>query len=574
MSLFTYGLNPIDASVDNGDTIKTNIKFYKLSVSYDEIEYLINLSNAEVAKSNYEEAMTYLLDAQLEVAHVKNTDKNILNAMIYNRIAWIYFLTLNYDASIEYCKKAIDIGDESTIPDSYNTIASVYYIKGDYANAAKHFIEAAKGFEVISEYSGLASAYNNLASVYVTQNDSKTALSYLFKSIELLMKDDSKSLIINTLNNIGVIYYNEKMLDSAAYYYDKALIMSRQNNYSVGILKGLMCIASLRIDNGKYYESENILAEARELAIAKSDFYSLTEIYFSYAQLNYFREEMSNCIMYLDSAYYFAKKYNHVEQQLFALEKLSFAHSEAGNYKKALEISTEHLNLKDSVFNIQKALQIDQLRFSFETEQMSTEIESLNKEKKYQRIIIQKQKLQNYLYLIGILMALIFSIFISLQYYTRNKAFKKLVKKNQELIELSQKLDELQAENFDTKKQVVTEERKEELIIEIEEYFREHKPFMEVGFNLNNLSEYLNTNRTYLSKIINEVYSLNFPNFINEYRIKEACKLIAEKKYESETIQSIAETVGFKSPSAFIEAFKKFTGVTPSFYIKEFKNRK
>ena len=45
------------------------------------------------------------------------------------------------------------------------------------------------------------------------------------------------------------------------------------------------------------------------------------------------------------------------------------------------------------------------------------------------------------------------------------------------------------------------------------------------------------------------------------------------QKYESETIQSISEDAGFNSPSAFINAFKKFTGVTPSFYIKEIKNK-
>lgn len=59
-----------------------------------------------------------------------------------------------------------------------------------------------------------------------------------------------------------------------------------------------------------------------------------------------------------------------------------------------------------------------------------------------------------------------------------------------------------------------------------------------------------------------------FTNFVNEYRILEACKIITEEKI------SISETcfkVGFNNVAHFNNHFKKVTGVSPSKYRKDMK---
>jgi len=60
----------------------------------------------------------------------------------------------------------------------------------------------------------------------------------------------------------------------------------------------------------------------------------------------------------------------------------------------------------------------------------------------------------------------------------------------------------------------------------------------------------------------------NFNGLINEYRIKEARRLFSEPDIERFTIEYISEKVGFSSISTFNRAFKKYLGVTPSFYLK------
>jgi AraC-like DNA-binding protein len=67
-----------------------------------------------------------------------------------------------------------------------------------------------------------------------------------------------------------------------------------------------------------------------------------------------------------------------------------------------------------------------------------------------------------------------------------------------------------------------------------------------------------------LSEFINEHYQKNYTTFINEYRINKAKILLTENG--NETILAIAYDVGFHSKSAFNEAFRKITGLTPTEY--------
>jgi AraC-like DNA-binding protein len=69
----------------------------------------------------------------------------------------------------------------------------------------------------------------------------------------------------------------------------------------------------------------------------------------------------------------------------------------------------------------------------------------------------------------------------------------------------------------------------------------------------------------HISQVLNDNYQTNFSNFINQYRIEKAKKLI-EEKFESLTLEAIGNEAGFKSKSSFFTYFKKTTGMTPNEY--------
>ena len=95
-------------------------------------------------------------------------------------------------------------------------------------------------------------------------------------------------------------------------------------------------------------------------------------------------------------------------------------------------------------------------------------------------------------------------------------------------------------------------------------YMEEKKPFLDVDLSIHDISDKLDVPRHYLTQVINGMLGKNFYNFINEYRIEEVKKLLADEAYSKYTLTSIAFEAGFNSKSSFNSVFKTATGMTPS----------
>lgn len=96
--------------------------------------------------------------------------------------------------------------------------------------------------------------------------------------------------------------------------------------------------------------------------------------------------------------------------------------------------------------------------------------------------------------------------------------------------------------------------------------FSEKDLFKDSLLNLGKLAKMLNVPEKHLSQIINQKAGLNFNDFVNCYRIKEAQTLLSNDTRLN--VIDVAYEVGFNSKSTFNTAFKKITGVTPSEFRK------
>ena len=88
-------------------------------------------------------------------------------------------------------------------------------------------------------------------------------------------------------------------------------------------------------------------------------------------------------------------------------------------------------------------------------------------------------------------------------------------------------------------------------------------------FSLAMLAKMVGSNTKYVSMVINDTYGKNFKTYLNEFRIREACRRLSDTKhYGNMTIQAIYEELGYKTASSFVKAFRKINGMTPSQYQK------
>lgn len=96
--------------------------------------------------------------------------------------------------------------------------------------------------------------------------------------------------------------------------------------------------------------------------------------------------------------------------------------------------------------------------------------------------------------------------------------------------------------------------------------FKEDKIFKNPDLILTNLSDTLHAPSSDVSQLINEEFKTDFSNFVNNYRISVAKKLIANDINNGRTFESIAAESGFGSLSSFTRVFKSYEGITPQKY--------
>lgn len=105
----------------------------------------------------------------------------------------------------------------------------------------------------------------------------------------------------------------------------------------------------------------------------------------------------------------------------------------------------------------------------------------------------------------------------------------------------------------------------ENLAQQIEQLMRQEKVYTDANLSLAKLAKKLQISPHILSQFLNDNLNKSFSQFINEYRVEEAKRILKTQKHLK--MEIIAEHCGFNSNSTFYAAFKKFTNTTPAKYI-------
>ena len=105
--------------------------------------------------------------------------------------------------------------------------------------------------------------------------------------------------------------------------------------------------------------------------------------------------------------------------------------------------------------------------------------------------------------------------------------------------------------------------KKINLIERLHALMEERRLYLNPKFSILDLTNLLGTNRTYVSVYLNDVLGKSFFDFVNEYRLIAAEKMVIET---DENFSDIAAKSGFNSICTFRRAFLKKNGMTPGKY--------
>lgn len=175
-------------------------------------------------------------------------------------------------------------------------------------------------------------------------------------------------------------------------------------------------------------------------------------------------------------------------------------------------------------------------------------------------------KIEKSMFLIPLLILLVVFLILSLFFVLKRKSASTDNKSNQEVVGFPRKEDEKYKMNR------LSKEECEILYERLNHYMQSEKPYMNKDLKIADLADTLHTSSHSLSYLFNQYLNISYYDFVNDWRIAEFKKLVAEDTASRYTLDVLADLCGFSSRASFFRSFKKSTGITPNEYIKSLRD--
>jgi AraC-like DNA-binding protein len=469
--------------------------------------------------------------------------------------------------SIKYAKLTRSSNTHLILP--YHALGRYYYTNFEYDKALQEYIKVlniSKDIDRRYEHFALA----NIAELKGTIGKHKEALELYKKGLHYEMTSkfggDSISITSYLVSLAESMRYN-KIHDSASYYYkqikkeispfytNKALINQGINLYQIGDYKK----AKNLLNKGNNYIDLNDASNQKYHILAQ----------FYLGKINQFDDfnssKTKDYFLKVDSL--FTKTNIALPETRETYEFLIEDYKRQGNLKAQLRIINKLIRF-DSVISSRKIRTANSLFSKYDTPQLLKSKEAIIKSLKQKTNILSTRTF----YLI-VFIFLLFLLFII--QYNRHRKYKKRF--NKIISELNtQKTKVIPHSNLSINPQLVSiiDEETIAMVLKKLDNFEAKKEFLQNDINLAMVAKKCDTNTKYLSKIIHTCKDKSFVNYINDLRINYILKELKENTIlQKYTIKSISEEIGFNTAESFATAFRKKTGIRPSYYIKNLKNK-
>lgn len=328
--------------------------------------------------------------------------------------------------------QAKQLKDKEAEADIYSQLALVNYFLGNFDKRLTYDLKAVKIYETLNNKVKVGATYAGLGFAMKTRDIDK-AKFYMQKGIYELEKAEDYVTLNAVYDNYGIVQEFAGNIDSAIYYYNKALELKRDQNDSIGIPFALTHLSGVYVQRKEFTKAKEFLDESYNIRKKRNDTYGISESLVYYAEFYYAQEKYQEAVNWFTECYNkaIANKYIHLAQ--YAAEYAAICYGKLNNYEQALNYQKSQVILKDSLLNEKTNNTIAELETQFETEKKEKQILEQN-------VVIAQKELQirqgsYYLYILIItgLLLLVVGFFI----------IKQVKFKQQKLIEANRLKDEI-----------------------------------------------------------------------------------------------------------------------------------
>lgn len=305
----------------------------------------------------------------------------------------------NYDDAFKNFKSSLEIyeklGDKQGISKQLGYLGIVNMSISNFTGALEYYQKALKLEKEEGNTIRVAKQLGNMGMVYTNLQDFPKALEYSYRALKISEELGDKVSISRQLNNIALNYTNLKNYEKALDFYQRALKIDEELNNTKGIAIKLGNIGVLYRESRNYIKAFEYIRKAltmNEEIGSKSgiviNLANMGELHFRLTQDSIIKNlEKSDSKLNLDKKFNLAMTINYVNeakdialaigakrQLIEVYHLLDKANESTGNFKEAYQYQTKWVQLKDSIFSVEKTTEIANLEAKKENEINEKEI--------------------------------------------------------------------------------------------------------------------------------------------------------------------------------------------------------
>lgn len=530
------------------------------------------------------------------------------------------FVDANPDSAVFY----FDLAAECYRPESdaaeSKACASALLAKGkllyehfSYSRAMETLLKCRRICEDRRMPSVMCEVLRYIGNIYSMHNDYDRAIDFYSRSYEVADSIKDPWLCHKVLSNlVGASIFSGNLRQADGYYAKMVGNKVDDIHYTYDIL----------MDGGLLAMKKGDLREALRLLKSASEYVEKHKLETPkagapnswIASIYEEKGESDSALHYLRINERLARESNQQDLLVETYHSFSEIYKRRGDRVNYLKYLEEYLTLSNELFNQSVFNSLKNTQFEYEMEKNERVIKDITRDREAKQASIRRMWIIIIVTVCALLVLTVLFIIITRQKRKLSEAYSDLYSRNlanldndkmykQRIRELQSYIDTQQTEGADAgakeenamQAEAENPERTEEdnssacdddsavsdstttydipasvrerLIRDISEYMDSSDNYCDPAFSIKTLADSIGSNTTYVSKVINETYGMNFRSYLSEYRIKESMRRLAkDSPYSGYTIKAIAESVGFKSQSAFITAFTRYTGMRPSIY--------
>lgn len=395
------------------DYAKEGLKIAQKEKSPRHIASMCNvLAVGYSVKSDFLKALSFFENA-LMISNALNDKAG--SARFLGNIGNVYWNMSDFPKSLDFQLRSLklkeELGNKEGVAKTYGNIANIYNSLGDKDKSLFYNLEAIKIFKTVGNKKNLGIAYGNIGLIYEERNQHQMAIDYFNRSLKIGEELGDKHNFAGNYGNLGLSYMGLKNYKLANEYLQKSLAIRQEIEDSAGISYVYMKIAEINsVDKNFPLAEKNFLTA---LKISKDLSIPIRE---------------KDVLMGLSNMY------------------IKQGKVEAGfdYYKKFIRLRDTLINLSNNKLIIQK-----QLKYDYEKKAVADSIKT-SEEKKIAAFQLKQEKTQKYALYGGLVLVLLFSIFIFNRFRVTQKQKVIIEQKEKETQRQKHLIEEKQKEIVDS----------------------------------------------------------------------------------------------------------------------------